>query len=109
MHFHRNAKLGLSGRHELVLKIAAGSSIRQAAASFNVSPATAHRWFTRWRKASAAQRRSLSCLFDRSSRPARSPRRLSPEAEHAICECRRRTGWGPKLVAGATGFRHSTV
>jgi len=109
MRFHRNAKLGLAGRHELVLAISAGSSIRQAAARFNVSSATAHRWFTRWRKASAAQRRSLSCLYDRSSRPARSPRRLSPEAEHAICECRRKTGWGPRLVAGATGFRHSTV
>jgi len=26
-----------------------------------------------------------------------------------ICECRRTTGWGPRLVAGATGFAHSTV
>jgi Integrase core domain len=31
------------------------------------------------------------------------------ELERAICECRRRTGWGPRLVAGATGFAHSTV
>ena len=109
MHFHRNAKLGLAARHELVLQIAAGSSIRHAAASFNVSSATAHRWSKRWRKASAAERRSLSCLYDRSSRPARSPRRLAPEAEQAICACRRKTGWGPRLVAGATGFCHSTV
>ena len=47
--------------------------------------------------------------MDRSSRPHRSPRQLAPEFEEAICECRRETGWGPRLVAGATGFCHSTV
>ena len=69
MHVHRNAKLGLAGRRELVLAIAGGSSIREAAAGFNVSPATAHRWWSRWREAGARQRRSLACLLDRSSRP----------------------------------------
>jgi transposase InsO family protein len=34
---------------------------------------------------------------------------LAQEAERVICECRRKTGWGPRLVAGATGFCHSTV
>ena len=109
MQFHRNAKLGLADRRELVLAIADGSSIREAAATFNVSTATAHRWWQRWRQSSEQERRSLSCLFDRSSRPARSPRRLAPELERTICECRRTTGWGPRLVAGATGFAHSTV
>jgi len=109
MRFHRNAKLGLAGRRELVLAIAGGCSIRAAAATFNVSSATAHRWWQRWRQASDAERRSLSCLLDRSSRPTRSPRRLAPELERAICDCRRSTGWGPRLVAGATGFAHSTV
>ncbi len=109
MRFHRNAKLGLAGRRELVLAIAAGGSIRSAATSFHVSTATAHRWWQRWKLASEAERRSLSCLLDRSSRPARSPRRLPQEAEQAICECRRATGWGPRLIGGATGFAHSTV
>jgi len=109
MRFHRNAKLGLAGRRELVLQIASGSSIREAAAAFNVSPATAHRWWRRWWEASERERSSLACLLDRSSRPARCPRRLAPECERAICECRRTTGWGPRLVAGATGFAHSTV
>ena len=109
MQFHRNAKLGLAGRRELVLAIAGGSSIREAAATFNVSIATAHRWWQRWRQSSESERRSLSCLLDRSSRPARSPRRLAPELERTICECRRTTGWGPRLVAGSTGFAHSTV
>jgi transposase InsO family protein len=109
MQFHRNTKLGLAGRHELVLAIERGSSIRQAAASFRVSPATAHRWWQRWQRADAEERVGLACLCDRSSRPARSPRRLDAQSERAICDCRRKTGWGPRLVAGATGFAHSTV
>jgi transposase InsO family protein len=107
--FHRNAKLGLAGRRQLVLAIAAGCSIRAAAAAFNVSPATAHRWWSRWRQASEQERLSLVCLLDRSSQPVRSPKRLPAKAERAICDCRRRTGWGPRLVAGATGCAHSTV
>jgi transposase InsO family protein len=107
--FHRNAKLGLAGRRGLVLTIAAGCSIRSAAGAFNVSPATAHRWWRRWQQASEQERASLSCLFDRSSRPGRSPGRLPASVERVICDCRRKTGWGPRLVAGATGFPHSTV
>jgi transposase InsO family protein len=29
--------------------------------------------------------------------------------QERICACRRQTGWEPRLVAGATGFAHSTV
>ena len=74
-----------------------------------MSPATAHRWWHRWLEASEEARADLSCLLDRSSRPYRSPRQLAPELAEAICACRRQTGWGPRLVAGATGFCHSTV
>jgi transposase InsO family protein len=109
MSFHRNAKLGLAGRYALVCAVEGGMTLKEAAASFSVSPATAHRWWHRWRKAGEEARRTLSCLFDRSSRPLRSPRQLAPELEEAICACRRQTGWGPRLVAGATGFCHSTV
>ena len=106
---HRNAKLGLAGRHALVCAIEGGLSQQAAATAFSVSPATAHRWWHRWRDSSEEARRSLSCLLDRSSRPRRSPRQLAPELAEAICACRRKTGWGPRLVAGATGFCHSTV
>jgi transposase InsO family protein len=109
MRIHRNARLGLASRRELVLAVAAGCSIREAAEAFRVSPATAHRWWQRWRQATSAERGSLSCLLDRSSRPVRSPRRLAASQEQAICDCRTKTGWGPRLVAGATGFPHSTV
>jgi transposase InsO family protein len=107
--FHRNAKLGLAGRLALVSVIEAGSTVRAAAADFNVSPATAHRWWHRWHEGSDEARKSLSCLFDRSSRPRHSPRQLAPELAERICDCRRKTGWGPRLIAGATGFAHSTI
>ena len=83
--------------------------MRSAAAVFNVSPATAHRWWHRWLEAGEEARRSLSCLLDRSSRPRRSPRQLAPELAERICACRHETGWGPRLVAAATGYAHSTV
>jgi transposase InsO family protein len=109
MYLHANAKLGLAGRLALVRAIEDGCSLKAAAAAFSVSPATAHRWWHRWLEAGEEARRTLSCLADRSSRPQRSPRQLAPELAEAICACRRKTGWGPRLVAGATGFCHSTV
>jgi transposase InsO family protein len=109
MYLHANAKLGLGGRFALVEAIEGGCSIRAAALRFNVSPATAHPWWHRWHEAGTEAQATLACLFDRSSRPRRSPRELAPELQEAICACRRETGWGPRLVAAATGFAHSTV
>ena len=109
MKLHRNAKLGLAGRHALVRAIEEGMSLKAAAAAFSVSPATAHRWWHRWAQASEGERSSLSCLLDRSSRPKRSPRELARHLQKRICACRLKTGWGPRLVAAATGFAHSTV
>src|SRR5436305_1477155 len=45
--------------------------------------------------------RSGHWLLDRSSRPHRSPRLLDGATQERICEWRRRTGWGPRLVAGS--------
>jgi transposase InsO family protein len=105
MYLHANAKLGLAGRLALVAAIEEGLSLTAAAAAFSVSPATAHRWWHRWLDGG----RRREALLDRSSRPHCSPRLLAPELQERICACRRETGWGPRLVAGATGFAHSTV
>jgi transposase InsO family protein len=105
MYLHANAKLGLAGRLALVRAIEEGLSLKAAAAAFSVSPATAHRWWHRWLDGE----RRLEALLDRSSRPKRSPRLLAFELQERICDCRRKTGWGPRLVAAATGFAHSTV
>ena len=69
MYLHANAKLGLAGRLALVRSIEDGLSLKQAAAAFSISPATAHRWLEGERQSSA--------LVDRSSRPHRSPRLLA--------------------------------
>ena len=105
MNVHGNAKLGPAGRRSLVGAVERGASLRQAAAMYGVSPATAHRWWHRWLEGG----RQVAALLDRSSRPHRSPRLLAAELQERICDCRRKTGWGPRLVAGATGFAHSTV
>jgi transposase InsO family protein len=109
MKTHPKAKLGLAARHELCRQIEFGSSIRAAARSFNVSPATAHKHWHRWLGAAVAERRSLACLHDRPCRPHRSPRELDASAQERICEVRRHTGWGPRLIAGVVGRPHSTV
>jgi transposase InsO family protein len=109
MRTHPRAKLGPAARHDLCHLIEGGTSIRGAARLFNVSPATAHKWWRRWQATSARERRCLACLCDRSSRPLRIPRMLAASEQDRICEVRRRTGWGPRLIAGVTGHPHSTV
>ena len=105
MYLHANARLGLAGRLALVHAIEEGLSLKAAAAAFSVSPATVHRWWHRWLDGD----REPSALLDRSSRPRCSPRLLPSELQERICDCRRQTGWGPRLIAGSTGFCHSTV
>src|SRR6266540_6359306 len=109
MVLHRNAKLGLAGRYALVCAVEDGCSLKAAAAAFSVSPATACRWSRRWRAASGAERTTLVCLHDRSSRPRRMPRLLSGREQRRICAARRRTGWGPRLLTLQTGHAHSTI
>jgi transposase InsO family protein len=109
MGLHRNARLGLGGRRALVSDVEAGCSCREAARRRGVSPTTACRWWRRWSQATLEQRRSLACLEDRSSRPQRCPRLLPAEEQERICAARRRTGWGPRLLAGETGHAHATV
>lgn len=107
---HVRGKLGPAGRAELVrLMVDQALSERQAAACLSVAPATAHKWKVRWREAGGAQRGSGVWALDRSSRPRRSPARTAPEIERRVCEERRRTGWGPRLIAGSTEVAHSTV
>jgi transposase InsO family protein len=106
---HGNARLGPAGRFALTHAIADGMTQKAAAAAFCVAPATAHRWWHRRLAATAEELRSGAWACDRSSCPHRSPQLLDARAQEKICEARIRTGWGPRLVAGATGHPHSTV
>jgi transposase InsO family protein len=105
----RRCKLGLAGRLELVRRIERGESLRAAAAALNVAPATAHRWWHRWRAASEAERASRACLATRRPVPRSCPWALSDEQEQAILAARAKTNWGPMRLTYLTGRHRSTV
>jgi transposase-like protein len=73
-----------------------------AAESMGILRATAYKWLRRFRD------ERLAGLADRSSRPHRSPRRLSSAAELEILELRREGKLGPHRLAGITGRPRST-
>jgi len=105
----RRCKLGLAGRLELVLLVEGGSTLRAAAAALNVAPATAHRWWHRWRGASEDERASRACLSTRRPVPGSCPWALSREQEQAILDARARTNWGPMRLTFLTGRHRSTI
>jgi transposase InsO family protein len=105
----RRCKLGLAGRRELVGLVEQGYSLRAAAAALGVAPATAHRWWHRWRAAGEAERASLCCLATRPPRPRSCPWGLSEAAERRILAARERTGYGPARLAGLVGFSRGTI
>ena len=109
MKVHANAALGPAGRLALVEAIESGMTQKAAAAAFCVAPATAHRWWHRWRLADEAERQSGVWLRDRSSRPLRQPRRLSPVEEAPILRARRETNLGPGRLAGICRRSRSTI
>jgi transposase InsO family protein len=82
---------------------------RQAAAWRRVSVSTVQYWIDRYRWASDEERRSGSWACDRPSTPKRQPRLSSPALHERVCEERRRTGRGPRLIASELGIPHSTV
>ena len=105
----RRCRLGLRARWELVQAIERGASLRAAAAASEVAPATAHRWWHRWKDASDAERAGWACLRARPPVPRSCPWRLGPEAEGRILSARARTNLGPARLAGLVGYRRSTI
>jgi len=97
---HRNAPLTPHGRRRLVALVEEDClTFEAAAAASNVSRSTAHTWVWRWREATEEERRDLSCLHDRPSRPRSSPAQVPEEEARKICERRERTGWSPRRLA----------
>src|SRR5208283_1391912 len=90
MDYHKNARLTLSLREELAEKVLLQkTTLKLAAASFNVSAKTAAKWVGRYREQGRAG------MPDRSSRPHRSPRRTpAPVGEKVLALRRLRyNGW----------------
>src|SRR5260370_29958199 len=73
MQIHGRAKLGPAGRLAVTQAVMDGMTLEQAAACFNVSPATAHRWWHHRDAASVEEMRTGAGLLALPSRPPRSP------------------------------------
>jgi transposase InsO family protein len=101
---HPRARLNVFGRQLLVKRVLTdGWPVATAAEQLGISRATGYKWVGRYRV------EGESGLFDRSCRPHRSPRRLSPEATAAIVRTRIRRRYGPARLAPLTGHPASTI
>jgi transposase InsO family protein len=101
---HPRAKLTVHGRRLLVERVLElGWTVPMAAEAQGCSPATGYKWIRRF----AAE--GADGLRDRSSRPHRSPARLSARREAAILSRRHATLEGPHRIAWALGEAPSTV
>jgi transposase InsO family protein len=101
---HARAKLTVAGRLLLVERVLElGWTVTMAAEAQGCSAATGYKWLRRFRA------EGHGGLQDRSSRPHRSPTRLSHAREQAILRRRRSTLEGPHQIAWALGEVPSTV
>lgn len=100
---HANAPLTPTGRLRLARCVVEdGWPLRRAAERFQVAPATAWRWSSRYRDHGEAG------LLDRSSRPHHSPHRTPTRTERRIIALRVTRRWGPARIAGLLGLVTST-
>ena len=103
MNIHRNARLTVNRRIELVLDVVeARLTLEAAAAAYGVSRATARKWVRRYLA------EGIAGLADRSSRPKASPRAIAPSVAEAIVELRRRRLTHARIAA-SLGVSKSTV
>jgi transposase InsO family protein len=97
-------------RVELVqMCVSQGVTRREAAAWRRVSVSTVQYWVERYRCACEQDRASGAWAEDRPSVPHHQPTRCSEEVHDRVCEARRRTGWGPRLIASELAMAHATV
>ena len=101
MKLHGSAALSQRQRRRLVLLVGSGMTIAAAAAIVGCSRQTGSKWVNRHRRGEG--------LEDRSSRPHRSPRRVSERLERAVLQARQELQAGPHIVGWATGVAAATV
>jgi transposase InsO family protein len=101
---HRNAPLTELGRLKLARCIVEqGWPVARAAERFQVSRPTAQRWASRYHELGAVG------MFDRSSRPRRSPRRTPTPVIRKVVHLRWKQRLGPAQIAPRVGLAASTV
>jgi transposase InsO family protein len=99
---HANAPLTPTGRLRLARAVVdRGWPLARAADRFQCSPATAKKWADRYRAGLP--------MTDRSSRPRRSPGRLSRRTERRIVALRFTRRWGPHRIGYHLGIPRATV
>lgn len=101
MDLHGSAVLSRRQRRRLVGLVGCGMTITAAAVIVGCSRQTGSKWVNRARRGEG--------LEDRSSRPHRSPRRVSWQVEQAVLRARRELREGPHVIGWATGVPASTV
>ncbi len=100
---HRMARTNEYGRRLMVERVAAGWPAARVAEQLGVSRQTVHKWVRRFRE------QGPTGLADQSSRPHRSPRRISAELEAQVVALRRATHRGPVFLAARLALPASTV
>jgi transposase InsO family protein len=100
---HPRPRLSVFSRQLLVARVQAGWPTAHVAEQLGISRATAYKWVRRYRT------EGESGLLDRSSRPHRSPRRLSPAVEVEILAARATWRYGPDRLGPLLGVPPSTV
>ena len=100
---HANAPFTPQGRLLLCQRIEAGTPIAHVASAMGISRRCASKWWHRYQELGA------DGLFDRSSRPRRSPARTPAKVEARICAIRRSEKLGPDRIAGRLELPASTV
>lgn len=100
---HANARLTVRGRRTLIDRVQAGRPVAHVAEEMGISRATAYKWWARWRAEGDGG------LWDRSSRPHRSPNRTARRLEQRIEQLRRSRKLGPARISGIVGVPHATV
>jgi len=91
VNIHRNARLTLNRREELVRRVSAGEAPKSVASALGVSVRTIFKWLARQRKGEG--------LMDRSSRPRHSPTALRPEVLERVVELRHKRFTGSRIAA----------
>jgi transposase len=100
---HANARTTVFARRLIVDRVLAGHRPGEVAKQLGISRQTVYKWLRRWRAEGEAG------LVDRSSRPHRMPRRISPETEARIVAARRKHHAGPVRLAALLGVAASTI
>jgi len=102
MNYHKNARLTIQSRGEMIQRILAGATLREVGEGFGISTRTAAKWLQRYRQQGTAG------LQDHSSRPRRLRQPTSPEKIRLV-ETLRRERWTGCLIALQTGLSRATV